>query len=255
MNELKPLLQTGAGTHMRDLLEAARADAPPSEFQGRVLVGLGMGAAVFCASTAAAAGTGFWVPAAAAPTVGVSMLVLVKCLAVGAVGGGLLAAGAEAVFRPSPSQSSTAQASTSFQSKSSAPGPAVTTALPDARPPAPPLVDDGMRAATSSSRPSLASASPSASRAGQLGREVRLIDAARREFAAGHFSRAFAELEAYQRIAQTGVLDREARVLRIEILHKAGDAAQALGLREQYLLEFPTDEHAARLRALTRRSP
>jgi Tfp pilus assembly protein PilF len=81
-----------------------------------------------------------------------------------------------------------------------------------------------------------------------------LIDAARNAFAAGQFSRAFAELEAYEQIARTGVLDREARVLRIEILHRAGDQAQADSLTQQYLREFPSDEHAVRLRALSPRA-
>jgi hypothetical protein len=47
------------------------------------------------------------------------------------------------------------------------------------------------------------------------------------------------------------VLLREARVLRIEALHRAGETARAHSLAQRYLLEFPQDAHAPRLRSLT----
>jgi outer membrane protein assembly factor BamD (BamD/ComL family) len=80
---------------------------------------------------------------------------------------------------------------------------------------------------------------------------VQLIDAARRALAQGNFRGALAELDTYDRSAKPGALVREARVLRIEALQRAGETARARALAEQYLLEFPQDAHATRLRSLT----
>jgi hypothetical protein len=46
------------------------------------------------------------------------------------------------------------------------------------------------------------------------------------------------------------VLDREARVLRIETLYKLGSLARARALTEQYVGLYPNDAHVAQLRAL-----
>lgn len=87
---------------------------------------------------------------------------------------------------------------------------------------------------------------------GQLGREVRAIDHARQLLASGNFSQALLELDAFDRTANTGVLDREARVLRIETLYKLGFVARASALTEKYVGLYPNDAHVAQLRALER---
>ena len=79
---------------------------------------------------------------------------------------------------------------------------------------------------------------------------MQAIDFARHALATGDFTRALAELDAFERMPQTGALEREAKVLRIETLYKLGPVSRARALSEQYLQAFPNDAHAARLRAL-----
>lgn len=75
------------------------------------------------------------------------------------------------------------------------------------------------------------------------------MDRARAAFAGGNATRCLAELDAFDGLAQTGVLDREARVLRIDALHQLGRNAEARALAQRYLQVYPRDAHAARLRA------
>jgi hypothetical protein len=83
-----------------------------------------------------------------------------------------------------------------------------------------------------------------------LAGEVANIDAARRALAAGDARTALQQLEHYYGRARTGTLDREAQLLRIDALLRAGQTAPAHQLAEQYLASYPHDPHAARLRAL-----
>jgi hypothetical protein len=109
----------------------------------------------------------------------------------------------------------------------------------------------GSAAAESSGKPAErapASAPPSAT-SGQLGREVMQMDRARAAFASGDAARSVAELDAFERLAQTGVLDREARVLRIDALRQLGRNAEARELARRYVRLYPNDAHAQRLRA------
>jgi hypothetical protein len=94
--------------------------------------------------------------------------------------------------------------------------------------------------------PSAATSSPPS---GQLGRDVELIDQVRRALRAHNTSLALNALDRYKLVASTGVLDREARVLRIQALRDAGNIAGASKLAAQYIADFPDDAHAARLRA------
>jgi hypothetical protein len=83
-----------------------------------------------------------------------------------------------------------------------------------------------------------------------LAGEVANIDAARRALAAGDAGTALQQLEQYYGRARTGTLDREAQLLRIDALLRAGQSARAHQLAEQYLASYPHDPHAARLRGL-----
>jgi hypothetical protein len=83
-----------------------------------------------------------------------------------------------------------------------------------------------------------------------LASEVANIDAARRALAAGDAAIALQQLERYYSRARTGTLDREAQLLRIDALLRAGQADRAYQLAEQYLARYPQDPHAARLRGL-----
>jgi len=86
--------------------------------------------------------------------------------------------------------------------------------------------------------------------AGALAREVERIDQARAAVAAGAGERALAELERYARERETGVLDREAWLLRIDASLLLGQGARAGELARGYLARFPRDAHEARLRAI-----
>jgi len=243
MNELQPLLDETDNGRLRALLEAGRADAPPNEFQGRLLLSLGLGAAMIggvSSAAAASVGKSALGPAAAAATLAPSAAIVVgKWLVVGACCGGLLAGGAELLTAPS---ALPAPIRSSVPPRTSLPRePATPAANPNATEqvdPLPPLEPK--------SEPL-----PTTSAAAQRVSEVELIDAARRALAKGQFRQALAELDRYDQSAKPGVLSREARVVRIEALHRAGQTERARSLAEQYLREFPQDAHAARLRSLT----
>lgn len=112
----------------------------------------------------------------------------------------------------------------------SMPAPVVATPLAEARGAAPPTL-------RLPERPGLAG-------------EVANIDAARRALAAGDAGTALQQLEHYYSRARTGTLDREAQLLRIDALLRAGQTQRAHQLAEHYLASYPQDPHAARLRGL-----
>jgi hypothetical protein len=92
-------------------------------------------------------------------------------------------------------------------------------------------------------------ATPSAD-SGALAAEVERIDRARRALEAGDARRALAEIAAYQRERELGVLDREATLLAIRAHQALGDSGRARDLAQRYLTAHPNDAHAPRLRAL-----
>lgn len=77
-----------------------------------------------------------------------------------------------------------------------------------------------------------------------------MIDSARRAVSAADPRGALDALDAYDEKQQTGVLDREARLLRIDALALAGDRAAAIRLASAYMKDFPGDPHAVQLRPL-----
>jgi outer membrane protein assembly factor BamD (BamD/ComL family) len=78
---------------------------------------------------------------------------------------------------------------------------------------------------------------------------VQSIDAARAALSAGDASGALAELDRYDHVVETHVLDREAAVLRIEALLRRGDDERARALFDRYAARYPGDPHVTRLRA------
>jgi hypothetical protein len=85
---------------------------------------------------------------------------------------------------------------------------------------------------------------------GALAAEVERIDRARRALETGDARRALAEIAAYQRERELGVLDREATLLAIRAHQALGDSVRARELAHRYLTTHPNDAHAPRLRAL-----
>lgn len=80
--------------------------------------------------------------------------------------------------------------------------------------------------------------------------EVANIDAARRALAVGDTGTALQQLGQYYGRLRTGTLDREAQLLHIEVLVRAGQTARGHQLAEKYLASHPHDPHSPRLRAL-----
>jgi hypothetical protein len=174
-------------------------------------------------------------------------------------GGVLLAAGASAAFTPQRAPASHAVSTTRTQSSPAATGataeraeaaapPRVESKQPSAPPERPASSVAAAVAPVSSSEPP--TGEPPAS--SQLARELRLIRAARHALASGDAAGALRELSEYQALAVTGVLDREARVLRIESFAKLGELARAQQLAAAYVREFPRDAYGPRLQVLLR---
>jgi hypothetical protein len=256
MTEILPLLETSESARARELLKAGRADAAPDNFSNRLLVGLGVAGVVSGVTVTASAGVaGAAVQGAASTGSGAASLgvLVAKWVAVGVLGGGILAGGAELTMSPpAPAKVVSADAPRSTASPVSKKRAAVQPSRPvmaEAVEPAPsaaPLPVEAKPAVM----PSTASPSTVSVEQGQLGREVQAIDRARRARAAGDRMRALTELDAFEQLTRTGALDREAQVLRIETLYEMGQQSRARELASKYLGAFPNDAHTARLRAL-----
>jgi len=241
MTDIVPLLRSNPDSPLGELLRAAADEQPSAALPQKILTGLGAGLTATGATAIAAGAT------ASAPALAISSggMLAVKWLAVGMAGGLLAMAGVDAVTTPAPrAQQAIASAQpTSLEAHSAVSLPRIT------EPPAP--VEDGAADAVRIERTASTPAVPPADSSSRLREEVRLIDAARAALAAEATERALRELQAYWRVAQTGTLDREARVLQIEALAKVGDLKQARALAAAYSADFPRDAHAPRLRALT----
>ncbi len=86
--------------------------------------------------------------------------------------------------------------------------------------------------------------------ASQLAADVALIDRAKKRLGRGDATATLRELEAYGKARNTGVLDREALVLKVEALVLAGKRSQAREVARGYLERFPEDAYTRRLRQL-----
>jgi hypothetical protein len=265
MKQLAPLIESSESDHGRKLLRAARADRPSRGAAGRALAAMGVTSAATAAAGVASAGT-----AASAASAGLVSLPLLaaKWLVVGALGGGLLASGASLLVskppakelqsppsRPVASASVAAPSASAREAKSlpvanenenesdvAAPAMVGKTAKPSA------AASGDERAPPPFASPSQAAfAGPEQSK---LLRDVALLDAARRALRESDTAQASELLNRYDSERETHVLDREARLLHIDVLVARGQRAQARVLAQQYLVAFPGDAHAERLRAL-----
>lgn len=72
-----------------------------------------------------------------------------------------------------------------------------------------------------------------------LERELELLDRARKEATAGDASAALAVLDDYEKLGKHGSLMAEARLLRIQVLAKAGDSARAAALAARFISDYP----------------
>jgi hypothetical protein len=255
MTDLERLLDESPSPRSRALLRAGRAETAPAGFSERLLLSVGAAAAAGAAATGVAASIstsaklGAGVSGTASGAIGSASLALVatKWVAVGVLGGGILGAGVELAFAPRGAKSSAPRSTSVSVAK-----PVASSANAEAHADATVVEREAPSLVVASSRSAQIATPASASsttRSRQLGREVEVIDRVRRALASDNSALALSELDSFARIATTGVLDREARVLRIRALRDAGDAAEARKLADQYLLDFPNDAHAVRMRS------
>jgi hypothetical protein len=245
MNGPTRLLDSSSNPAARDLLRAGVAERPRSAARRSTALALGLSASAIAASTTTAA--------AATVVTASAATVALKSLAVGTLVGLALAGGAAVVSdvtrarpaivsAPKPSPEARAPELAPVVASESVPAP---VANPSATPPRPSKRVVEVTAPTPS-----APASASLPEGQSLSREIALIDGARRALIAGDVDGALAQLQDYDGRLRTGTLDREAQLLRIDALARAGQRGAARALAQRYLESYPSDPHAARLRAL-----
>jgi hypothetical protein len=90
--------------------------------------------------------------------------------------------------------------------------------------------------------------------ASSLGAQVVLLDSARAALTAGSFSAALQATDRYEHQFPAGELRPEADVVAIEALAARGDEAACRERAARFLERYPTDPHAARVKALAERA-
>jgi hypothetical protein len=283
MNEFRRLLESSPNPRTRELLETGLSDRPDPGSLGRTAAALG------ALGTASVAAPGISA-ASAAGSIGQATTVLVaKWIGVGLVTGGLLGTGAATVtarhVAPElrPHAAGVTSAARVQDSRRRPPGAVAdegsraeptsddreAAAVPISPSPraaatrSPSQPDESARVAPAGDRAGHPSSgevaeAPSAATAqvddpGRLAAEVALIDRAKQMLGRGDAAGALRELDVYRRSRNTGALEREALVLRIESLARIGATSEARRLAQSYLETFPNDAHGGRLRDLLAR--
>jgi hypothetical protein len=94
-----------------------------------------------------------------------------------------------------------------------------------------------------------------AARPSSLAAEVAALDAVQGAIRAGSFQRAVGLIEQYRLEFPRGQLTRDADALAIDAFHAAGDEHALAREVERFLSRHASDPHAARIRALLKRAP
>jgi len=263
------MLEGGGSSEARDLLESARVDAPSKSAFARTAASIGVVGAgmVLSGAVHGATASGATAVASTAKAGVTSTLVIAKWFLIGAVTGSAFSTAAYVAMPPRNTAPAAVQAPTTITN--------ISPPVPAPRPKAPPLPEPltdpppavqrppearAMESAPSQEPrsvilPALPSTStiapPSADQGSLLRDEVAMIDAARAALESRESSTALSILNRYDTRVRTHVLDREARLLRIDALVQSGDRASAARLAQDYLNDLPNDPHAARLRAIS----
>lgn len=82
-----------------------------------------------------------------------------------------------------------------------------------------------------------------------LEQELGFLDGARRDVAAGNPRGALARLDDYEKVAKSGSLAAEARLLRIQVLAKAGERTRAAALARKFIADYPDSPLTDRARS------
>jgi hypothetical protein len=275
------MLDGGGSSAARDLLASALVDQPPASAFARTAVSMGVagaGTAISGAVHGATAGATSTALASGAPGAAGGTLVVAKWLLIGALAGGVVSSAAVVATPPRVEAPAPAPARAVATHDTAAASPLPTRAplppaaretidlsptaqrMPEARAvavspaakPPEPVPSQEPRTATSTAAEGTAPTVPaSPDRSNPLREEVAMIDAARTALVARDSTTALSILNRYQADVSTHVLDREARLLRIDALSQSGDRVGAARLAQIYLNDFPNDPNAPRLRTLS----
>jgi TolA-binding protein len=235
----------GAGSDAeRRLIGFARAEAPPPGSAARLFSALGIAGGVLAPAVSEAAALGSAAAssgAAAASGTSITLVTLVKWLAVGVAGGTLTATAARVMDL----------ASTSSQKPAPSFVPPASRAEQEAAPPANettlPFPRNAPLGTTERS-------TPPADERNSLREELALLERARRALAAGRSDEARSVLKRHREEFPSGVLVEEADVLRIEVLLARGETTLAEQAGRDFIDAHPASPHAPRVRDLLARA-
>ncbi len=262
MTDSKRLLEASENRFLRSLLDSAAIDEPPEAAVKRLLAGAGAASAasLLAGEAAGSASPAFAASTGTVSTKAVAWTLIAKWVGVGAISGIATAEVAHYALsrRAQDDRSAISTAAPSpgpsneVRSFGEVAGPAFSTGAltPETR--APVLTP---RSAGPPTRSADASPEPRGSGAPEaptklLADEVTLLEQARRAIVGGNAALALRLLDDYAARKKTGVLDREAAVLRIDAMLAKGEPDRAADLARRYLAEHPGDAHARRLREL-----
>jgi hypothetical protein len=254
VNDLDRLVETSAHPLTRELLGVGLEDAPAPSAAPRIAAALGLSLGVAATPGVAASAVAAGTLAGGSASLGVASVA--KWLGMGLLAGTVVSGGT-AIVRPrapTPARPSVVltAAPVPVAHAPAEPPEARTTPLaaePATLPPdLPPTPMGGARRAMPAATTTAPPVGTLPDQASALAHEVARIDEARLALRGGDAAAALAALARYDEERQTGVLDREAAVLRIEALRRAGKANEAKGHARRYLERFPSDAHTASLR-------
>ena len=243
MTDPRRLLEGGGSNLERDLLEAGQAEVPDVSAKRRAAVALAIGAA-----TASVWPTAAYATAKAGKA---GMPLLLKFLAVGAVGAGTLGTATYLITRPEPAKITEAalpaadEAPARAAAKRTTPKPAeAPAAAPVETAEAPEAVAPKVAEVRRSQGPSPQSSPAPAS---SISDEIRVLDQARRAIASGDSAAAKRALEQHRRQYPKGALAEEAVLLQIESLVRQGKRGAAKSLADRFRASHPNSPHLRRI--------
>jgi hypothetical protein len=256
VNDFDRLVETSPHPLTRELLGVGLEDAPAASAAPRVAAALGLSLGVAATPAVAASAVATTTLAGGSASLGVA--VVAKWLGMGLLAGTVVSGGA-AIVRPrapAPARPSVVLTAVPVPVGRAPADATEATGTPRAAEPET-LTPDLSQPPTSATRrvpPAAATTAPPVAtlpdQASALAHEVARIDEARLALRGGDAAGALSALARYDEERQTGVLDREAAVLRIEALQRAGKTNEAKGQARRYLERFPSDAHTASLRLL-----
>jgi hypothetical protein len=249
-----------------EMLRAARSDAPTPRSRERAAAALGLavgaGVAGSTTTTAAAASGGAKLGALGGAAIAV------KWVAIGTLGAAIAVGAAMYVRAPvaprqatevSPAASApiprvvppvTRNLATAPEAPSSARKDVRTTPPASASNVAPHASGRSVDGPASMSAPPILASSATRPTSSALDDELRLLDVARTDLAAGDARGALDALDAHDRTFKSGPLAPEAAVLRIEALAQSGDDDAATARANEFLSAFPDSPQERRVRSI-----